>query len=122
MWADTLHGSFLALAPVSTLLVVAVTAPVASDALLLVTLHALVALALVLQLSIAWSGGERELTTGRIAPEQVTPALYLPTVAGGFVGAMALQGLGLHGWAVLLFGVGLGGLGAARGAHPAPAC
>jgi tellurite resistance protein len=107
LWADSLHGSFLALAPVSTLLVVAVTAPVASDALLLVTLHALVALALVLQLSIAWQV-VAQLTTGRIAPEQVTPALYLPTVAGGFVGAMALQGLGLHGWAVLLFGVGLG--------------
>ncbi len=71
------------------------------------SLHMLVLLALALQLSIAWRV-VAQLTTGRIGPELVTPALYLPTVAGGFVGAMALQGLGLHGWAVLLFGVGLG--------------
>lgn len=37
----------------------------------------------------------------------VTPALYIPPVAGGFVGAMALATLGYPGWAALLFGMGL---------------
>jgi tellurite resistance protein len=107
LWGHPLQGSFLALAPVSSLLVVAVAAPATHHAPLLLALHMLVLLALALQLSIAWRV-VAQLTTGRIGPELVTPALYLPTVAGGFVGAMALQGLGLHGWAVLLFGVGLG--------------
>ena len=107
LWGHPLQGSFLALAPVSTLLVVAVVAPTAAHPALLALLHVLVGLALALQLTIAWRV-VAQLTTGRIGPELVTPALYLPTVAGGFVGAMALQELGLHGWAVLLFGIGLG--------------
>jgi tellurite resistance protein len=107
LWGHPLQGSFLALAPVSSLLVVAVAAPLADHAALLGALHVLVVLALALQLSIAWRV-VAQLTTGRIGPELVTPALYLPTVAGGFVGAMALQALDLHGWAVLLFGAGLG--------------
>ncbi|MBK6358873.1 MAG: hypothetical protein IPF39_02685 [Comamonadaceae bacterium] len=49
-----------------------------------------------------------DLSTGKTPPELVTPALYLPTVPGGFVGAMALQALGFHGWATLLMGMGLG--------------
>ena len=48
------------------------------------------------------------LSTGQTPPELVTPALYLPTVPGGFVGAMALDALGWHGWATLLVGMGLG--------------
>lgn len=107
LWAHPLQASFLALGPVSTLLVVAATAPRVDGPVLVTALDLLVLLALALQLSIAWRV-VAQLTTGRIAAEQVTPALYLPTVAGGFVGAMALQGLGLHGWAVLLFGSGLG--------------
>ena len=49
----------------------------------------------------------------QVDPELVTPALYLPTVPGGFVGAMALQALGapmigtLGGLAVLGLGTGL---------------
>lgn len=107
LWGHPLQGSFLALAPLSTLLVVAYLAPTAGSAALLAALQVLVALALAAQLAIAWQV-VAQLTTGRIGPELVTPALYLPTVAGGFVGAMALQGLGLHGWAVLLLGAGLG--------------
>jgi tellurite resistance protein len=107
LWGHPLQGSFLALAPVSTLLIVAVSAPAATQPGQRAALLGLVLLALGLQLSIAWRV-VAQLTTGRIGPELVTPALYLPTVAGGFVGAMALQGLGLHGWAVLLFGTGLG--------------
>jgi tellurite resistance protein len=49
------------------------------------------------------------LATGAMPPAAVTPALYLPPVAGGFVGAMALASLGYPGWAALLFGMGLAG-------------
>jgi tellurite resistance protein len=107
LWGHPLQGSFLALAPVSALLLVAVNAPAAATPGVHVALLLLVLLALALQLGIAWRV-VAQLTTGRIGPELVTPALYLPTVAGGFVGAMALQALGLHGWGVLLFGTGLG--------------
>lgn len=107
LWGHPLQGSFLALAPVSTLLLVAVNAPAQPGDGRGLALLLLVLAALALQLSIAWQV-VAQLTTGRIGPELVTPALYLPTVAGGFVGAMALQALGLHGWAVLLFGSGLG--------------
>jgi tellurite resistance protein len=49
------------------------------------------------------------LATGALPAATVTPALYLPPVAGGFVGAMALSTLGYPGWAALLFGMGLAG-------------
>jgi tellurite resistance protein len=47
------------------------------------------------------------LATGKLHAVAVTPALYLPPVAGGFVGALALHTLGYPGWAGLLFGMGL---------------
>ena len=49
----------------------------------------------------------RTLATGELPATAVTPALYLPPAAGGFVGAMALGALGYPGWAALLFGMGL---------------
>ena len=108
-WRHPVQGPLLALWPVSTLLVVAQAAPlVDADPAGRALLFALLLLALTLQLAIAWQVVS-QLTTGRMPPELVTPALYLPPVAGGFVGAMALQALGLHGFAVLLFGIGLGG-------------
>jgi tellurite resistance protein len=100
MWRHPLQGSFLALAPVSTLLVVTYYAPLSASTPWHVPALALLGAALLLQLAIAWQVVS-QLTTGRIAAELVTPALYLPPVAGGFVGAMALQALGFHGWAVL---------------------
>jgi tellurite resistance protein len=108
LWQHPLQGSFLALGPVSTLLVVAVFAPRVAGLAATAGLAALLVVALVMQLAIAWQV-VAQLTTGRITAELVTPALYLPPVAGGFVGAMALQAMGQHGWAVLLFGIGLGG-------------
>ncbi|MGO4477958.1 dicarboxylate transporter/tellurite-resistance protein TehA [Massilia sp. 2TAF26] len=39
--------------------------------------------------------------------DDVTPALYLPDVAGNFTSASALAVLGLHDWAWLFFGAGL---------------
>ncbi len=50
-----------------------------------------------------------QLATGTLPGAMVTPALYLPPVAGGFVGAMALGTQGYPGWAALLFGMGLAG-------------
>lgn len=49
----------------------------------------------------------RTLATGELPATAVTPALYLPPAAGGFVGGMALGALGYPGWAALLFGMGL---------------
>ena len=47
------------------------------------------------------------ITTGALPAAAVTPALYIPPVAGGLVGGMALAVLGYPGWAALLFGMGL---------------
>jgi tellurite resistance protein len=61
----------------------------------------------VLQGVIAWRVVSR-IVTGDIPADMVTPALYLPPVGGGLIGALALNALGSHGWAVLLFGMGIG--------------
>lgn len=47
------------------------------------------------------------ITTAALPAGAVTPALYVPPVAGGLVGGMALQTLAYPGWAALLFGMGL---------------
>ena len=99
------QGALLALMPVALLMAVALAAgrwPPARDALL--------PLALVVLAGQGWMAWRvvANLSTGKTPPELVTPALYLPTVPGGFVGAMALQALGFHGWATLLMGMGLG--------------
>jgi tellurite resistance protein len=47
------------------------------------------------------------LTTGALPVAAISPALYVPPLAGGFVGGMALNTLGYPGWAALLFGMGL---------------
>jgi tellurite resistance protein len=47
------------------------------------------------------------ITNGSLPAGAVTPALYIPPVAGGLVGGMALQVLGFPGWAALLLGMGL---------------
>jgi len=49
------------------------------------------------------------LATGRLQPDQVTPALYLPIVGLSFVGGMALAVLHHGRWAALLFGMGVAG-------------
>ena len=63
--------------------------------------------ALVLQGVIAWRVVSR-IATSDMPADMVTPALYLPPVGGGLIGALALNALGSHGWAVLLFGMGVG--------------
>ncbi len=108
-WRHPVQGSLLALWPVSTLLVVAIFAPLAVQSPIgYACALAITLLALAMQLSIAWQVVS-QLSTGQTPAELVSPALYMPVVPGGFVGAMALHALGLHGWAVLLFGMGLGG-------------
>ena len=62
--------------------------------------------ALLLQSVIAWRVVAR-VATGEMPADMVTPALYLPPVGGGLIGALALNALGSHGWAVLLFGMGI---------------
>lgn len=100
------QGALLALLPVSALLAVSQLAslyPTAKPGLLGISL-----LALVLQGMIAWQV-VKQLSTGQMPDELVTPALYLPIVPGGLVGAMALAALDLRGFAMLLLGMGLGG-------------
>lgn len=100
------QGPLLALWPVSSLLAISQLAPLfpaARDWLLGVSL-----LALLLQGLIAWQV-VKQLSTGQMPEELVTPVLYLPIVPGGLVGAMALAALHLPGFAMLLLGMGLGG-------------
>ena len=101
-----LHSAMLALCPVSLLFSVILLQPAHpgwhSLALLVVVL------ALGLQAVLAWKIVGR-LSTGRMPPDQISPALYLPIVPGGFVGAMAVSALGYPGFAMLLFGMGISG-------------
>ena len=104
-WNHPVQGPMLAMMPVTVLLIVALAAqalPLPFAFWLTLTLGAFA-----LQGVLAWRV-VAQLSTGKMPPEWVTPTLYLPTVAGGFVGSMALSALDLPGWAALLFGMGLG--------------
>lgn len=104
-WRHPVQGALLALLPVATMMAVALAAvrwPALQPALVPVAVAVLAG-----QAVMAWHV-VADLSTGKTPPEWITPALYLPTVPGGFVGAMALQALGQHGWAALLMGMGLG--------------
>jgi tellurite resistance protein len=105
-WAQPVQGPLLALLPVSTLLLVTLLAPF--DAAGRAVAITIVLAAVAMQFAIAWQVAAR-LSTGRMPAELVTPALYLPIVPGGLVGAMALDAVGFPGWAALLFGTGVGG-------------
>jgi tellurite resistance protein len=105
-WLHPVQGPLLALLPVSTLLAVTLLAPYEGDGRMVATAVVLVALAM--QFAIAWEVVAL-LSTGRMAADLVTPALYLPIVPGGMVGGMALVAVGFPGWAGLLFGSGIGG-------------
>jgi len=107
-WQHPVLGALLALAPISVLLAITFLAP-AFSALGAVWV-ALTAAAFVVQGLLGWQIVTR-LSSGQIPPELITPALYVPTVAGGLVGAMALQALGQAGLAALLLGLGVGAWG-----------
>lgn len=100
------QGPLLALLPVSILLAVSqMAAEFPGHWLLLLNISLL---ALALQAIIAWQVVS-QLSTGQMPEELITPVLYLPIVPGGLVGAMALSALNLHGFAVLVLGISLGG-------------
>jgi len=100
-FASPVAGSLMALIPLSLLLASVCFGAPGSNAWL-----ALVLAALTLQ-GIVAIRVVSILTTGALPAAAVTPALYLPPVGGGFVGAMALSALAYPGWAALLFGMGL---------------
>ena len=99
-------SAMLALMPVAFLLAVSLLHPLYPDwhsVFLIVTL-----LCIMWQAALAWRVVS-QLSTGQMPAESVSPALYLPIVPGGFVGAMSLYALGFPGFAMLLLGMGLGG-------------
>jgi tellurite resistance protein len=100
------QGALLALMPVTCLLAVVLLRPTHPDWRGAVNL--VIALCLMLQALIAWHI-VAQLATGQMPSELLSPALYVPIVPGGFVGAMALTVIGLPGFAMLLMGMGLGG-------------
>jgi tellurite resistance protein len=105
-WMHPVQGPLLALFPVTAEVAIILLAPrfPAWGGLALGLALAL----LLLQAAIAWVVVAR-LSTGRMPAELLSPALYLPIVPGGFVGAMTLHTLGQPGWATLLLGMGFGG-------------
>ena len=103
-FAHPVHGAMLSLMSLTVLLSVALwlpSMPQYTDVAASVTFAALM-----LQGVIAWRVVARAVT-GELPADTVTPALYLPPVGGGLIGALALNALGSHGWAVLLFGMGI---------------
>ena len=104
-FAHPVNGAMLSLLPLTVLLTVALWVPLLpqySEIAASTTFAALL-----LQGVIAWRVVAR-VATGDMPADTVTPALYLPPVGGGLIGALALNALGSHGWAVLLFGMGIG--------------
>lgn len=96
-----LFGSLTALIPLSLLLVTVYFGRPNHDGWLLFTLFAIILQGVIAIRVVAM------LTTAALPATAVTPALYLPPVAGGFVAGMALSSLAYPGWAALLFGMGL---------------
>lgn len=105
-WRHPVAGPLLALFPVTMLVAIILLAPAAPQWHYAALGLALAMLAL--QAAIAWQVVS-QLATGRLPAELLSPALYLPIVPGGFIGAMAMAVLGLPGWAALLLGMGAGG-------------
>jgi len=104
-WAHPVQGALMALIPVSLMLALTllnIRWPSLSGWLFPCAL-----VVLTLQAVMAWHV-VADISTGKTLTEFITPALYLPIVPGGFVGAIALESFGLHGWAALLFGMGVG--------------
>jgi len=100
-FTHALAGSLMALIPLSLLLCVIYFGTPGHTGWLAFTLATL-ALQGVIAIRIV-----AIITTASLPAGAVTPALYVPPVAGGLVGGMALQTLGYPGWAALLFGMGL---------------
>ncbi|GAB4067647.1 dicarboxylate transporter/tellurite-resistance protein TehA [Ancylobacter sonchi] len=99
--AHPVQCCFIGLAGVGALLVAIAAAPYShATALVLLTLGALFTLGFALwRTGLLWRG-ERD-------PAHTTPVLYLPTVAGSYVTAIACATLGLSDWGQLAFGAGV---------------
>ena len=95
------QSAFAALVPVASLLAAVALLPFARE---LATAVVVLALAGQLALGLALNG---RMWMGGRAPELVTPALYLPSVAQGFVAAAAAASFGWHQLGMLFFGAGL---------------
>lgn len=104
-FAHPVHGAMLSLLPLTVLLSVALWLPQWPQYREIAA--GITFAALVLQGVIAWRAVSR-VATGDMPADALTPALYLPPVGGGLIGALALNAVGSHGWAVLLFGMGVG--------------
>ncbi|MBV9251078.1 MAG: dicarboxylate transporter/tellurite-resistance protein TehA [Alphaproteobacteria bacterium] len=96
-----IHSCFIGLAPVTSLLVGLATAPYSQP--LAIALFGLGASGVV-SFAVYHTG---RLWRGEQDASSVTPSLYLPTVAGGFVIAIAASGLGWQDWGRFAFGAGL---------------
>lgn len=104
-FAHPVQGAMLSLMSLTVLLSVAIWLPIYPKYFEIAA--SVTFAALILQGVIAWRVVARA-ATGDLPADMVTPALYLPPVGGGLIGALALNALGSHGWAVLLFGMGIG--------------
>ncbi len=94
-------SSFVALAPISTAVASTALAPICpSVALWLMAAGVSGQVAFAIWVTAGFLQGRR------VAAE-TTPVLYIPTVGGFLVSAMAMSGFGFHDAAVLLFGAGL---------------
>jgi tellurite resistance protein len=100
-YLNPVQGALMALLPLSILMFVILLGQPDSVPWLALTLFALA-----LQLAIA-ARVVSILSHGEIQQHTITPALYLPTVAGAFMGAIAMAVLGYSGWGALFFGMGL---------------
>lgn len=99
-------GALMALMPVACLVAVVILRPAHPEWQFIACV--VISLCLMLQAAIAWQI-VAQLSTGQMPAELISPALYVPIVPGGFVGAMALNSIGLPGFAMLLMGMGVGG-------------
>lgn len=99
--AHPVGGSLTGLIPLSSLLCIVYYGRPAHAGWLLFTLLVLFVIGWIAIRIVAL------IATAALPATVVTPALYIPPVGGGLVGAMALQTLSYPGWAALLFGMGL---------------
>ncbi len=96
-----LQSAFAALVPVSSMLAALALIPWSRDLAI-----GVFAVAVAAQLALGlWLNGR--MWMGGRAPELVTPAIYLPSVAQSFVAATASAAFGWHELGLLFFGVGL---------------
>ncbi len=98
---DPIQCCFISLFPGTTMLMGAAVAPYSHDSAL-----GLVIAGTVGQLAFA-AYRSAGLWRGLHSPEATTPGVYLPTVSGNLISAIALGALGYADWGILFLGAGL---------------